>query len=78
MVAERDFLDTSQLFPCQLRRDQSLTRLSQSMPITAAFFNQPAAMLHSRSGCIPDGSLGLRLEKIVVALSPVSGRFQAG
>jgi len=25
-----------------------------------------------------DGSLGLRLEKIVVALSPVSGRFQAG
>jgi hypothetical protein len=25
-----------------------------------------------------DGSLDLRLEKIVVALRPVSGRFQAG
>jgi len=63
MVAERDFLDTSQLFPCQLRRDQSLTRLSQSMPITAAFFNQPAAMLHSRSGCIPTARLASGLKR---------------
>jgi hypothetical protein len=44
----------------------------------AAFFNRSAANASIKFWVHTDGSLDLRLGKIVVALRPVSGRFQPG